>query len=156
MASTRSIKACHPGIDKAKETLKLQGIQKKQLAENIPLSEGTINKFFQGGTIDIRNFKAICSKLGLIWQEIAGLPIPQEELVSEALQSDRPSYATDYVGSKNFTGRRDTLAAIHQALDKKTVLLYLRFVDLQALVKQKWQYSMQMNMKLTIQEDTAG
>jgi SMODS-associated and fused to various effectors sensor domain len=78
-----TIAACPEGIKTAEKTLVRLGFgSKSNFAKSSLCSRTTITKFFNSKPIQVDSFKTICDKLGLKWQEIAGL-------TEESIKSDQ-------------------------------------------------------------------
>ncbi|MFB2919084.1 NACHT C-terminal helical domain 2-containing protein [Aerosakkonema funiforme] len=85
----RSLQASPEGIEKAKKALTRNSLTQKALAENLLFSRSTVNKFFNGKSVDRTKFEEICEKLALDWQEIVTKPPSECEsaAVEEAIAS---------------------------------------------------------------------
>lgn len=69
---SRSIKVAQKWLDRVNQALKRKGYpSQKKFAEDIYPSLSTVKKFLSGKPIDYENFREICEKLELDWQEIA-------------------------------------------------------------------------------------
>lgn len=69
--ANRSLQACPAGVEKIAYALTAQGLSQEKLDE--AYSSATLKKFCRGGKIDRRTFVKLCEKLGLNWEEIAGI-----------------------------------------------------------------------------------
>ena len=70
---------------------------KADLAAALPMSRTTIHKFFKGGSVQVKNFHAICKKLKFDWQPEPATPLQSntanadiDELVREVRDRIRP------------------------------------------------------------------
>ncbi|MDJ0776146.1 MAG: NACHT domain-containing NTPase [Mastigocoleus sp. MO_167.B18] len=66
----RGFKASPEGIEKANQALRRNELTQTALAESLEKHRSTINKFFNGKTVDRYIFEEICDKLNLKWNEI--------------------------------------------------------------------------------------
>ncbi|MBX9256766.1 ATP-binding protein [Desmonostoc muscorum CCALA 125] len=68
----RSLRVAPEYIEKVKSALRRNGYPSLQkFSEDVNPSLSTVKNFFGGIAIDYENFREICEKLGLVWQEIA-------------------------------------------------------------------------------------
>jgi uncharacterized protein YjbI with pentapeptide repeats/DNA-binding Xre family transcriptional regulator len=81
--ASRSLCASPEGIAKAELALMHKGWSRNDLQAEIGLSRQPIGKFFTGKPIERLNFREICEKLNLDWQEIAvsSVAVPTNEPV---------------------------------------------------------------------------
>lgn len=69
----KSLKACPIGIEKAIIALTGKAWSHQDLADQIETTRQPVSNFFNARGVDPKIFVAICEKLGLNWEEIAGL-----------------------------------------------------------------------------------
>ena len=87
----RSLKVRTECIDKVKSAVWRNGFSRQEdLAEELGVSLATVGKFLNGGPVSIANFKEICFKLGLDWQEIADLDPTPEVIDSDHEPNEEP------------------------------------------------------------------
>jgi DNA-binding Xre family transcriptional regulator len=78
--SSRSLKVKKGYTKKAKAAVRRNGYpRQKDLAEDLGFALATVNNFLNGKPVDNLNFKEICRKLALDWQEYAELDPDSDE-----------------------------------------------------------------------------
>lgn len=71
---SRSLRVVSKYIDEVKLARQRNGFPRDiDLAEELGLSRDTVSKFLNGKPVDHLNFRELCGKLALDWQQIAGL-----------------------------------------------------------------------------------
>lgn len=75
----RSVRVRRERIPEVRDSLWRNGYLTQQLlAEDVGLSQSTVNSFLNGKSVDFRNFQELCRMLGFDWLEIADLSPPEE------------------------------------------------------------------------------
>lgn len=120
-----SLHASQTGTHTAKQALTKAGWTQKDLSALIGCSRQPITNFFKGDAIAQSLFIQICDRLGLNWQEIAGLPMdPAEPPTAKLDQGDqtwnssKPEVAhSDFLSRKGVTDQGKRYANVEPHID---------------------------------------
>ena len=86
--ASRSLQACPMGVEQIAHALTHQKLSQEELGGE-DCQSATSKKFCRGGKIDRRIFVKLCEKLGLNWEEVAGIvsqPIAQDTTIETSVE----------------------------------------------------------------------
>ncbi len=112
----RSLRVAPDYINKVKSALQRNDYSSQtRLAEDVELSPSTVKSFLNGRAIDYDNFRELCKKLGLDWQEIAY----KEPETQQTNQEESPFITgTPITQPRYFFGREKELKRLFNLLKR--------------------------------------
>ncbi|MEB3179532.1 MAG: ATP-binding protein [Nostocaceae cyanobacterium] len=116
----RSLRVAPEYIDKVKSSLQRQNYpSQRALADDIDLSLSTVKNFLSGKPVDYQNFREICEKLELDWQEIAAKDEFVETVPETSLDDSPFITGPPITHPREFFGREKELKRLFNLLKKR-------------------------------------